>query len=75
MNSVLAEMWTWLGREIERHARLQALARLDDHLLADIGLRRDQLESLVLLTADEPRDLGRRLERGPAGGPVLQGCG
>jgi hypothetical protein len=57
------------------------LARLSDHLLADIGLRRDQLEALRLETPKAPRDRSaparRRFSR-PAEVGVqvsLKGCG
>ena len=37
----------WLGRGSARRAARRDLHRLDDRLLADIGLRRDQIDEFV----------------------------
>ena len=69
-------------RRWHREVRLAAaLMRLSDHHLADIGLRRDQLQPDGIHALDLPqrprllskRPAGRR--RGTAIRPSLQGCG
>jgi hypothetical protein len=78
----------WLGWIVDyfrRRAALNQLERLDDYLLQDLGLRRDQLDALRAkgnLHADSagkpprgdqrPKDVRRprRVAR-----PSLQGCG
>jgi hypothetical protein len=40
-----------LFKEWRRQAAIKALEKLDDHLLADIGLRRDQLPLLMVGTS------------------------
>lgn len=58
-----------------RRDRLVAeLRRMDDHLLRDVGLRRDQLDLLRLPRAPSPPGL-LRPARAPASRPSLQGCG
>ncbi len=37
-------LWTRLGRMRALHHQRQALARLDDHILRDVGLTRDEAE-------------------------------
>lgn len=44
---VFGGLGRWLGRAAARRAALRALYRLDDRLLKDIGLRRDQVGELV----------------------------
>jgi uncharacterized protein YjiS (DUF1127 family) len=57
----------------------EKLSRLDDHLLMDIGLRRDQLETVVLNAADDgvPSKPLARQHTVAARRPQhsLQGCG
>lgn len=56
-----------------READFRELSALNDHLLADIGLRRDQLETLRLkasLVADAPD-----ATRAPVYRPELVHCG
>lgn len=72
----------WLASLFAFHARqrqVDALARLSDHLLDDIGLRRDQLDALRL-DPPEPVRNGRsvRIDRGFVefpGRASLKGCG
>ena len=70
----------WLRQWLAFHAHqrdVDALARMSDHLLEDIGLRRDQLHALRL----QPLEIERR-PRAPIGRarpagfrPSLKGCG
>ena len=59
---------------IRRDRLVAELRRMDDHLLQDVGLRRDQLDLLRIARAPSSPGLLR-----PAGPPVsrpsLQGCG
>jgi hypothetical protein len=81
---------TWLPSLIgffHRQANVEHLRQLDDRLLDDIGIRRDQLDLLALdAPAREPiEESQRRSFRKPALGtdwfarrprqPTLQGCG
>ena len=75
-------MTRWLNTlfAFAAHQRdVDKLARLSDHLLADIGLRRDQLDALrcepVRLTLAEPRVPAGRGQGKVALRPHLQGCG
>jgi hypothetical protein len=74
----------WLQALIASNAHqrdVDKLAQLSDHLLADIGLRRDQLEALRLETPKAAMDraafverrFGRRAEIGVRAS--LEGCG
>lgn len=44
---VAATFAAWLVRELQIRRDLEIVAGLDDHLLADMGLRRDQLAQAV----------------------------
>ena len=72
---------TFLRAVLETQQRAELvvrLSRMDDHLLADIGLRRDQLESVILLPAASTPVRAQRREaasRQGASRPSLQGCG
>ncbi len=76
-------VWTrWLEAYIafQAHQRdVDKLARLSDHLLADIGLRRDQLDSLRYTPPTAaPRAPERRAPAERRLGvvrPSLEGCG
>jgi uncharacterized protein YjiS (DUF1127 family) len=61
-----------LSRERRRQAAVRELDKLSDHLLADIGLRREQLPTLTLELADEEE---RDRSRATAFRPELQPCG
>ncbi len=72
----------WLQQWLAFYAQQRSvdrLARMSDHLLEDIGLRRDQLDGLRLLTPDLATD--RQKRRALAGSPParlqtsLKGCG
>jgi uncharacterized protein YjiS (DUF1127 family) len=72
--------WTsWLEALVAFHARqreVDALARLDDRLLRDIGLRRDQLDSLRIEPLALPAGAPAARAFAPLGGrPALKGCG
>ncbi len=53
MFGFLAQVLDDLARERRRQASIRELDKLSDHLLADVGLRRDQLPTLALELADE----------------------
>jgi len=36
-------LWSWIGAKIQERETRKALSALSDHMLKDIGLRRDQL--------------------------------
>ena len=70
--------WRQWRRDVRRAATLM---RLSDHHLADIGLRRDQVQPDGIHALDlppRPRALAKRPRaprRGAAIRPSLQGCG
>ena len=68
---LLRQVLDELFREWRRQAAVNALNKLDDHLLADIGLRRDQLP--LLMIGERPVDWTAALE--PTYRPELQVCG
>jgi uncharacterized protein YjiS (DUF1127 family) len=68
---LLRQVLDELFREWRRKAAVDALNELDDHLLADIGLRRDQLP--LLMIGERPVDWTAALERNYR--PELQVCG
>jgi uncharacterized protein YjiS (DUF1127 family) len=72
MFDFLAQVLDDLSRERQRQAAVRGLDKLSDHLLADIGLRREQLPTLTLELADEEE---RDRTRAPAFRPELQPCG
>lgn len=57
-----------------RDRLVRDLHRMDDRLLQDVGLRRDQLDLLRLPPASPSRDM-LRPAMAPASRPSLQGCG
>jgi hypothetical protein len=68
---LLKQVLDKLFKEWRRRAAVDMLSKLDDHLLADIGLRRDQLP--LLMMEDRPVDWTGALE--PSYRPELQICG
>ena len=72
MFDLVAQAASALAKEWDRQALVRQLSRLNDHLLDDIGLRREQLPTLQM-------EAKRRVERGPAprlaSRPELIGCG
>ena len=76
----------WIGRLVAFYSRqcsVDKLSLLSDHLLADMGLRRDQLDALRLDDAEAERRPvdGARIQtsfglwRYPEAQPRLRGCG
>jgi uncharacterized protein YjiS (DUF1127 family) len=61
---VVGGMLRWLERARARRAALRELYRLDDRLLQDIGLRRDQVGELVdgMFRRSEPRAAARPVD-------------
>lgn len=59
---------------IRRDRLVAELRRMDDRLLRDVGLRRDQLDLLRLPRAPSSRGL-LRPARAPVSPPLLHGCG
>ena len=59
---------------VRRDRLVGDLHRMDDHLLQDIGLRRDQLDLLRLPPAPSPLGVLRPAVA-PVARPSLQGCG
>jgi uncharacterized protein YjiS (DUF1127 family) len=72
MLGFLAQVLDDLARERRRQAAVRELDKLTDHLLADIGVRREQLPTVALELADE-KERDRALVI--ALRPELQGCG
>ncbi len=75
-------MWTGMRglvrgivEDVQRHALVEQLRRMDDHLLHDIGLRRGQLDTLLLRPPAARTRTAGGLRRTPAVRPSLQGCG
>jgi uncharacterized protein YjiS (DUF1127 family) len=69
-----------VDRHIAQQRLLRSLSRLDDRLLMDIGLRRDQLETMVLdeasgLVPAKPPVVSKRRVAASGPRPSLQGCG
>lgn len=74
-------MWVFplkLLQELIENARrdvlVDGLNRMSDHLLQDVGLRRDQLDLLRRRPTSPPRDMTRSGSRGLTR-PILRGCG
>jgi uncharacterized protein YjiS (DUF1127 family) len=61
-----------LATEWRRQAAIRELNKLSDHLLADVGLRRDQLPTAALELTSEKERLRAPM---PAYRPELQPCG
>ena len=72
MFEFVAQAASALAKEWDRQALVRQLSRLNDHLLDDIGLRREQLPTLMM--AAEGR-VERRPRRRLASRPELIGCG
>jgi uncharacterized protein YjiS (DUF1127 family) len=72
MFDLLAQVLDDLARGRRRQASIRELDKLSDHLLADVGLRRDQLPTLALELADE-KERDRTLAA--VFQPELQPCG
>ena len=72
MFDLLAQVLDDLARARRRQASIRELDKLSDHLLADVGLRRDQLPTLALELADE-KERDRTLAA--VFHPELQPCG
>jgi uncharacterized protein YjiS (DUF1127 family) len=72
MFDFLAQVLDDLARGRRRQASIRELDKLSDHLLADVGLRRDQLPTLALELADE-KERDRALAA--VFRPELQPCG
>jgi uncharacterized protein YjiS (DUF1127 family) len=72
MFALMKQALSELSTEWRRQAAIRELDKLSDHLLADIGLRREQLPTVALelgseqLRADGPASVYR---------PELQPCG
>lgn len=72
MFDLLAQVLDDLARGRRRQAAIRELDKLSDDLLADVGLRREQLPTLTLELADEKeRDRALAL----VFQPELQPCG
>jgi uncharacterized protein YjiS (DUF1127 family) len=72
MFDLLAQVLDDLARGRRRQAAIRELDKLSDHLLADVGLRREQLPTLTLeLTDEKERDRALAL----VFQPELQPCG
>jgi uncharacterized protein YjiS (DUF1127 family) len=61
-----------LARQRRRQAAIRELDKLSDHLLVDVGLRREQLPTLTLELADEEQ---RERALALLFRPELQPCG
>ena len=72
MFGFFAQVLDDLARERRRRAAIRELDKLSDHLLVDVGLRREQLPTLTLELADE-RERDRALAL--VFQPELQPCG
>jgi uncharacterized protein YjiS (DUF1127 family) len=72
MFGLLMQVLDGLMRERRRLAAVRELDKLSDHLLADIGLRREQLPTVALELTDEDE---RRRALAPSFRPELQPCG
>ena len=78
MSSFLHSGLATLRRHYREKILVVTLSRLNDHLLADIGLRRDQLQpdGIHDLDVQVPRrPAPRRPARRTVVRPSLQGCG
>jgi len=72
MFEFIAQVASEYATEWRRQAAIRELSKLNDHLLADIGLRRDQLPTYLMEEASEDRSTPSRL---PVSQPRLVGCG
>ena len=50
-------VWNWIDRKYKQNRSIRELSRLDDHVLKDIGVRRDDIREVVeaMLTAPAVR--------------------
>ena len=64
----------WAVDSYQRQALVEQLQRLSDHLLDDVGLRRDQLDEM-LLPPSKPSAAREKAVARLAPRPSLQGCG
>lgn len=65
---------TGIVEDLQRQALVKRLERLSDHALDDVGLRRDQLD-LMLLRPERARNKTFGVVRRQSVRPSLQGCG
>jgi uncharacterized protein YjiS (DUF1127 family) len=72
MFGFFAQVLDDLARERRRQAAIRELDKLSDHLLVDVGLRREQLPTLTLELEDEEQ---RERALALAFRPELQPCG
>jgi uncharacterized protein YjiS (DUF1127 family) len=72
MFEFVAQAAAELAKEWDRRALVRQLSQLNDHLLDDIGLRREQLPTLQI---EAERRVERRPQRPLASRPELIGCG
>jgi hypothetical protein len=74
MWTAIIDFWHGIVDDFERRAHVDRMRQFNDHLLEDIGLRRDQLDVLILhpqMARIERAGFGRRRQ---AVRPFLQGC-
>lgn len=79
MSTILTRTLATFRRRYREKQLVTTLLSLDDHLLADAGFRRDQLQPDGIRELDalpRPRPMARRPARRAAPvRPFLQGCG
>ena len=46
--------WNWIDRQYRRRRSIRELSELNDHMLKDIGLRREDIRALVETMLDGP---------------------
>ncbi len=53
----ISAVWNWIDRKYKQNRSIRELSRLDDHVLKDIGVRRDDIREVVeaMLTAPAVR--------------------
>ena len=72
MFGLITQAASEFAKEWRRQAAISQLGELNDHLLADIGLRRDQLPTYLMEAETED---GSAPSRVPVSSPELVGCG
>jgi hypothetical protein len=72
MFGIITQAASEFAKEWRRQAAIRELSELNDHLLADIGLRRDQLPTYLMESETEDRSTPSRLLDSQ---PRLVGCG
>ncbi len=57
----IVTVWNWIDRKYKQNRSIRELSRLDDHVLKDIGVRRDDMREVVeaMLTAPPARSRRR----------------